>query len=333
MDKTGLIACTNEVINTEQKCICVTRPRRFGKTMAAKMLSAYYSKGCDSSQLFDDFNVCFKSENQYNHFFNIMPFEIIQKYQKFIVDESSIPIYYYKKLSSYKTEKKNEKNPVKQFMAKKKEEKGKFKNFFKLFSIEYYYNHIISNTENRIISFKSISDSEEAFDYLNNSDEKIDFYSGIESCIFQPGQNLKQANINNSNNNRNSASSFQLLQDAMTIIGIPKCYPNQIIEKYIDKHRGAFLAKIELELKQILNKNDIDTHINQFYQFVLDYSNKYANRSFTFEDLLPYFEKQSENQERNCQLILSVLSILSSSFVDIIEVSVFEIFHFLLSTS
>lgn len=89
--------------------------------------------------------------------------------------------------------------------------------------------------------------------------------------------------------------------------------PNQIIEKYIDKHRGAFLAKIELELKQILNKNDIDTHINQFYQFILDYSNKYANRSFTFEDLLPYFEKQSENQERNCQLILSVLSILSSS--------------------
>ena len=32
--------------------MCVTRPRRFGKTIAVKMLSAYYSKGCDSSELF-----------------------------------------------------------------------------------------------------------------------------------------------------------------------------------------------------------------------------------------------------------------------------------------
>ncbi len=52
VDKTGLISCTNEYINTEQKFICVSRPRRFGKSMALKMLAAYYSRGCDSADLF-----------------------------------------------------------------------------------------------------------------------------------------------------------------------------------------------------------------------------------------------------------------------------------------
>ncbi len=52
VDKTGLIAYTNKRINTEQKYICVSRPRRFGKSMALNMLTAYYSRGCDSRDLF-----------------------------------------------------------------------------------------------------------------------------------------------------------------------------------------------------------------------------------------------------------------------------------------
>ena len=52
VDKTRLIAETNKCINTEQKFICVSRPRRFGKSMALKMLAAYYSRGCDSRELF-----------------------------------------------------------------------------------------------------------------------------------------------------------------------------------------------------------------------------------------------------------------------------------------
>ncbi len=47
VDKTGLIAYTNELINTEQQFICVSRPRRFGKSMALKMLAAYYSSGSE----------------------------------------------------------------------------------------------------------------------------------------------------------------------------------------------------------------------------------------------------------------------------------------------
>ena len=52
VDKTGLLIYTNEIMNTEQRFLCVSRPRRFGKSMAANMLVAYYSKGCDSAQLF-----------------------------------------------------------------------------------------------------------------------------------------------------------------------------------------------------------------------------------------------------------------------------------------
>ena len=52
VDKTGLLRFTNRVIHTNEKRIVVSRPRRFGKTMAVNMLTAYYSLGCDSEALF-----------------------------------------------------------------------------------------------------------------------------------------------------------------------------------------------------------------------------------------------------------------------------------------
>ncbi|MCM1541347.1 MAG: ATP-binding protein [Blautia sp.] len=52
VDKTGLIACTNKYLNTQQKYLCVSRPRRFGKSMALGMLAAYYGSGYDSRALF-----------------------------------------------------------------------------------------------------------------------------------------------------------------------------------------------------------------------------------------------------------------------------------------
>ena len=57
VDKTGLIELTNRFFSTPQKFICNSRPRRFGKSMAANMLAAYYSKGCDSHELFADLQI------------------------------------------------------------------------------------------------------------------------------------------------------------------------------------------------------------------------------------------------------------------------------------
>ena len=55
VDKTGLVGYTNRVMNTVQGYVCVSRPRRFGKSMAANMLTAYYSRGCDSREIFSKF--------------------------------------------------------------------------------------------------------------------------------------------------------------------------------------------------------------------------------------------------------------------------------------
>lgn len=53
VDKSELIEVVNQVIETEQRFVCVSRPRRFGKSMAANMLAAYYGCEEDTSGLFD----------------------------------------------------------------------------------------------------------------------------------------------------------------------------------------------------------------------------------------------------------------------------------------
>ena len=57
VDKTEMIKFTNSQLFGEHKNICVSRPRRFGKSMAANMLVAYYSKGCDSADIFADYEI------------------------------------------------------------------------------------------------------------------------------------------------------------------------------------------------------------------------------------------------------------------------------------
>ncbi len=74
VDKTGMIKYTNSVLDTAQNYVCVSRPRRFGKSMAANMLTAYYSRGCDSKKLFHSFEIAKDKDfekylNQYNTIF------------------------------------------------------------------------------------------------------------------------------------------------------------------------------------------------------------------------------------------------------------------------
>ncbi|MDR1358735.1 MAG: ATP-binding protein [Coriobacteriales bacterium] len=57
VDKTGLIGYTNSILNTRQQFICISRPRRFGKSMGAEMLAAYYGRGEDSSAMFTPFEI------------------------------------------------------------------------------------------------------------------------------------------------------------------------------------------------------------------------------------------------------------------------------------
>ena len=57
IDKSMIIANLNTLVNSREKFVCVSRPRRFGKSMAGNMIAAYYSKGCDSRELFKDLKI------------------------------------------------------------------------------------------------------------------------------------------------------------------------------------------------------------------------------------------------------------------------------------
>ena len=53
IDKTSMILYLNSIVCTKQKYVSVSRPRRFGKTMAADMICAYYGRAADSRELFE----------------------------------------------------------------------------------------------------------------------------------------------------------------------------------------------------------------------------------------------------------------------------------------
>ena len=74
VDKTGLIELINQRINGPENLLCISRPRRFGKSYAAKMLVAYYDHSCDSHALFDNKKIAETSDygrhlNKYNVIF------------------------------------------------------------------------------------------------------------------------------------------------------------------------------------------------------------------------------------------------------------------------
>ena len=68
VDKSGLIALINQTIDTPRHLTCISRPRRFGKSFAAQMLSAYYDKTCDSAKLFCDLAIA--DDKQYQKHLN-----------------------------------------------------------------------------------------------------------------------------------------------------------------------------------------------------------------------------------------------------------------------
>ena len=74
IDKSGLISKTNETICTEQKYICVSRPRKFGKSMAANMLAAYYDRSESTEELFK--NLSFSKDDSYIE--NLIQYDVIK---------------------------------------------------------------------------------------------------------------------------------------------------------------------------------------------------------------------------------------------------------------
>ena len=66
VDKSELLIHTNRLFNTNRRFICVSRPRRFGKTMATEMMSAYY--GSDAHELFENLKIA--QHSSYSEYLN-----------------------------------------------------------------------------------------------------------------------------------------------------------------------------------------------------------------------------------------------------------------------
>lgn len=77
VDKTGLIELINQTVGKKNKLTCISRPRRFGKSYAARMLTAYYDCSCDSHRLFDDKKVSeVKDYEEYMNQYNVIYLDI-----------------------------------------------------------------------------------------------------------------------------------------------------------------------------------------------------------------------------------------------------------------
>ena len=82
VDKTMMIRETNRFIDIGNNYICISRPRRFGKTIAGNMLCSYYSKGCDARELFAPFKISGDPAfDKYLNRFNVIKIDMNSEYQ------------------------------------------------------------------------------------------------------------------------------------------------------------------------------------------------------------------------------------------------------------
>lgn len=82
IDKTMMLSVLNNFMATDNKYICVSRPRRFGKTFANNMIAAYYSKDCDSRELFSKLKFYNEKSFEKNlNKFNVIKWDINSEYR------------------------------------------------------------------------------------------------------------------------------------------------------------------------------------------------------------------------------------------------------------
>ena len=90
VDKSGLLTLTNKMINSANNYICMSRPRRFGKTIAGNMIAAYYSKGCDSKEIFDRLKISDDPDyEKYLNKYNVIKIDLNSEYQN-IKDKNAL---------------------------------------------------------------------------------------------------------------------------------------------------------------------------------------------------------------------------------------------------
>ena len=91
VDKTMMLSVLNRFIDKGNNYVCISRPRRFGKTIASEMISAYYSKGCNSHDLFENLKIS-KAEGYEDKLnkYNVIKIDLNSEYQNILDKEKLI---------------------------------------------------------------------------------------------------------------------------------------------------------------------------------------------------------------------------------------------------
>ncbi|MCR5451007.1 MAG: AAA family ATPase, partial [Lachnospiraceae bacterium] len=97
VDKTMMIAELSRFIDAGNNYVCISRPRRFGKTIASEMLSAYFSKGQDTHSLFDNLKIANAPSYEDNiNKYNVIKLDMNSEYQSAIEKNDLIKIITFK---------------------------------------------------------------------------------------------------------------------------------------------------------------------------------------------------------------------------------------------
>ena len=91
VDKSLIVKELNELVSSKNDFVCISRPRRFGKSMAGNLVSAYYSKGCDTRHVFSQMKLG-KGDgwDKYLNRFNVIKLDMNGMYQNAVSKELAI---------------------------------------------------------------------------------------------------------------------------------------------------------------------------------------------------------------------------------------------------
>ena len=93
IDKSEVLNVTNGLIDADNNLICMSRARRFGKTVVQNMIAAYYSKGCDSRSMFDSLKISEDPDyEKYLNKYNVIQIDLNSEYQSIENKESILKV-------------------------------------------------------------------------------------------------------------------------------------------------------------------------------------------------------------------------------------------------
>ena len=94
VDKSMILHELNQLLNTEDRLVCVARPRRFGKSMAANMIAAYYSKGANSRPILENLKIAQSPDFEtYLNAFHVIKFDVNAFYSNSNKKKNIVPSF------------------------------------------------------------------------------------------------------------------------------------------------------------------------------------------------------------------------------------------------